>query len=139
MAPLGTVLVTAPTGRVGRAALAVLARSGKFNVRAAALSEGKDMHDTISPAYQFEGFAMPPTPFLGSGASFQGLGTVPMASSRQAIGISLIESFWRAFGIEIQPFRDSTHLAFPDFALAIPTLATLAFASLSLAIWLLHI
>jgi uncharacterized protein YbjT (DUF2867 family) len=37
MAP--TVLVTAPTGRVGRAALAVLSNSGKFNVRAAARSE----------------------------------------------------------------------------------------------------
>jgi len=39
MAPLGTVLVTAPTGRVGRAALAVLAQSGKFTVRAAARNE----------------------------------------------------------------------------------------------------
>lgn len=34
MAHLGTVLVTAPTGRVGRAALAVLAKSGRCNVRA---------------------------------------------------------------------------------------------------------
>jgi len=39
MAPLPTVLVTAPTGRVGRAALAVLSKSGKFNVRAASRSE----------------------------------------------------------------------------------------------------
>jgi uncharacterized protein YbjT (DUF2867 family) len=37
MAP--TVLVTAPTGRVGRAALAILSKSGKFNVRAASRSE----------------------------------------------------------------------------------------------------
>jgi len=34
-----TVLVTAPTGRVGRAALAILSKSGKFNVRAASRSE----------------------------------------------------------------------------------------------------
>ena len=45
---------------------------------------------------------MPPTPILGSGASFQGPGPLPMASARQAIGISLIESFWRAIGVEIQ-------------------------------------
>ena len=54
--------------------------------------------------YQFKGFAMPPTPFLGSGASFQGPGPLPMASARRAIGISLIESFWRAIGAEIDPF-----------------------------------
>ena len=47
---------------------------------------------------------MPPTPFLGSGASFQGPGPLPMASARQAIGISLVESFWRAIGVEIQHF-----------------------------------
>ena len=47
---------------------------------------------------------MPPIPFLGSGASFQGPGPLPMASSRQAIGISLIESFWRAIGVEIHHF-----------------------------------
>ena len=47
---------------------------------------------------------MPPTPFLGSGASFQGPGPLPMASARRAIGISLIESFWRAIGAEIEPF-----------------------------------
>ena len=29
-----------------------------------------------------------------------------MASARRAIGISLIESFWRAIGVEIQPFCD---------------------------------
>ena len=51
-----------------------------------------------------KGFAMPPTPFLGSGASFQGPGPLPMASARRAIGISLIESFWRAIGAEIEPF-----------------------------------
>ena len=44
----------------------------------------------------FKGLAMPPTPCLGSGASFQGPGPLPMASARQAIGISLIESFWRS-------------------------------------------
>ena len=47
---------------------------------------------------------MPLTPFLGSGASFQGPGPLPMASARRAIGISLIESFWRAIGAEIEPF-----------------------------------
>ena len=59
----------------------------------------------------FKCFAMPPTPFLGSGeqflgsgAFFQGPGPLPMASSRPAIGISLIESFWRAIGAEIEPF-----------------------------------
>ena len=49
-----------------------------------------------------KGFAMPPTPFLGSGASFQGLGPLPMASARRAIGFPLIESFWRAIGVEIK-------------------------------------
>ena len=52
----------------------------------------------------FEGFAMPPTPFLGSGASFYGPGPLPMASARRAIGISLVENFWRAIGAEIEPF-----------------------------------
>ena len=33
-----------------------------------------------------------------------------MASARRAIGISLIESFWRAIGAEIEPF--SWFLAF---------------------------
>ena len=47
---------------------------------------------------------MPPTPFLGSGASFQGPGPLAMALARQAIGISLIDSFWRATGAEIDPF-----------------------------------
>ena len=54
--------------------------------------------------FYLKGFAMPPTPFLGSGASFQGPGPLPMASARRAIGISLIESFWRAIGAEIEPF-----------------------------------
>ena len=57
-----------------------------------------------------KGFAMPPTPFLGSRASLQGPGPLPMASSRPAIWISLIESFWRAIGAEIDPF--SGFLAF---------------------------
>ena len=54
---------------------------------------------------------MPPTPclgsgdqFLGSGDSFEGLGPLPMASARPAILISLIESFWRAIGAEIEHF-----------------------------------
>ena len=47
---------------------------------------------------------MPPTPFLESGASFQGPGPLPMASARRAIGISLVESFWRAIGVEIENF-----------------------------------
>ena len=54
---------------------------------------------------------MPSTPFFGSGeqflgstASFQGPGPLPMASARQAIGISLVESFWRAIGDEIEHF-----------------------------------
>ena len=51
-----------------------------------------------------KGFAMPPPPILGFGASFQAPGPLPMASARRAIGISLIESFWRAVGIEIYHF-----------------------------------
>ena len=54
---------------------------------------------------------MPLTPFLGSvdqflesGASFWGPGPLPMAPARRAILISLIESFWRAIFVEIQPF-----------------------------------
>ena len=54
--------------------------------------------------WEFKGFAMPPTPFLEYGASFQGPGRFPMASARRAIGISLIETFWRALGVEIDPF-----------------------------------
>ena len=53
---------------------------------------------------------MPPIPFLGSKASFQGPGPLPMGSSRPAIGISLVESFWSAIGGEIEPF--SWFLAF---------------------------
>ena len=52
----------------------------------------------------FKGFAMPPTPFFGSWASFQDPGPLPMASVRRAKGIRLIESFWRAIGAEIEPF-----------------------------------
>ena len=59
----------------------------------------------------FKGFAMPPTPFLGSGeqflgsgARFQDPGPLPMASARRAISISLIESFWRTIGAEIEHF-----------------------------------
>ena len=54
--------------------------------------------------HYLKGFAMPPTPFLGPRAFFQGLGPLPMASARQAIGISLVESFWRAIGVEIEHF-----------------------------------
>ena len=60
----------------------------------------------MGPRGLFKGFAMPPTPFLGSGASFQGPGPLPMASARRAIGISLIESFWHALGVGIQQFCD---------------------------------
>ena len=54
---------------------------------------------------------MPPTPFLGSGASFQGPGPIPMALALRAIGILRIEAavplvpksshfhdFWNLFG-----------------------------------------
>ena len=34
----------------------------------------------------------------------KGPAPLPMASARRAIGISFIESFWRAFGVEMQPF-----------------------------------
>ena len=63
--------------------------------------ELKTAHDANQ---DLKGFAMPPTPILGSGASFQGPGHLPMASARQAIGIRLIESFWRAIFVEIRPF-----------------------------------
>jgi len=39
MANIGTVLVTGASGRVGRSALAILAKSGRCNIRAAARSE----------------------------------------------------------------------------------------------------
>ena len=61
-------------------------------------------HVLLCYARLFKGFALPPTPFLGSGASFQGPGPLPMASARRAMLISLIESFWRAIGADIRPF-----------------------------------
>ena len=46
---------------------------------------------------------MPPTPFWGSGASFQGPGPLPMAAAREITEVFLM-SFWRAIGAEIDPF-----------------------------------
>ena len=34
---------------------------------------------SLRAEFYLKGFAMPPTPFLGSGASFQGPGPLPMA------------------------------------------------------------
>ena len=39
---------------------------------------------------------------LGSRASFEGPGPLQMALSRQTIGIALMQSFWRAVGVEIR-------------------------------------
>ena len=51
----------------------------------------------------FKGLAMPATPFLRPGPLSSARVPFSMASSRQTMGICLIETLWRALGFEIDP------------------------------------
>lgn len=56
MAHLGTVLVTGSTGRVGNVAIAMLARSGRVNIRATYRNEASIEHLKVLGATEFVKF-----------------------------------------------------------------------------------
>ena len=67
---------------------------------------------------------------------FQGPGPLPMASARRAIGISLIESFWRALGVGPR-YRNPPFLHdFCDFSPRMPTRPRISFSSRRTHFWL---